>query len=62
MYMVRKQSRSGGAEYLVERVLMRSPKFRWGKVAIESVHMFNSKAAARRNAKIYGGKVASALI
>jgi hypothetical protein len=53
-YMVRRQSRSGGAEYLVPAKTGRKG-YRWDKVGASDIKYFTRKATARRNAKVYDG-------
>jgi hypothetical protein len=55
MYIVRRQSRSGGAEYLLQATTKKG--YRWGKVCAEQVHVFSNSSTARRNAKKYGGNM-----
>ncbi len=52
-YMIKRRSRSGGMEYLVNAIYSRG--YRWDKVAAEKVHYFTSKATARQNARKYEG-------
>jgi hypothetical protein len=58
MFIVKRQSRSGGAEYLVEATTRKG--YRWGKVGLEQVRHFASRSSAQRNAEKYDGEVRQA--
>jgi hypothetical protein len=54
MFYVKRQSRSGGAEYLIEGV---SSRYRWAKVPKTAARMFSRKWNAARVARRVAGNV-----
>jgi len=56
MFIIRRCSKSGGSQYLVEGVHSR---YRWSKTAIQSARKFTTKSSATKLANTYGGDVVS---